>query len=74
MLTHHQHRARQFGQQLFVADVEFLRLAQFDDGGYRIAGFEQCLAQQEARRARLGILLQRRLELDDGRLGILLLE
>ena len=47
-------------------------LAQFHFGRNGVAAFQQCLAQQEARLRRIGLLLQCRLELDDRGLRLVL--
>ena len=71
-LAGQQHRAGQFGEQLRVGDPELLRLAQLEQAAGGVAGLAQRNAQHQPRLARLRVLLQRALELDDGGLVVVL--
>ena len=71
-LAGQQHRACQLGQQLRIGDSELLRLAQLEQAAGRVAGLAQRNAQHQPRLARLRVLLQRALELDDGGLVVVL--
>ena len=67
-------RPGQRGNHRRIGMLERLGLAQFDFGGSGVTGVEQCLAEQEPRFSRVRLLLERRLELDDGRLAVVLLD
>ena len=71
-LALHDQAARESGCQLICGVLQGLGLAQFDLRSHRVAAFEQGFAQQKAPLRQLRILLQRVLDLNDRRLGILL--